>query len=193
MTQRGATAETEALHPPQDVDPADVLRILDAHKGGRGGLIAILEAIQAEYGYLPQAALRAVADAAGRSLVDVYGVATFYRSFRLYPRGKHLISVCLGTACHVRGAPMVAEEFERRLGIQAGGTTKDGEFTLETVNCLGACALGPIVVADGRYFPNVRVGDAVRILAQVREGLPPVAEAATQDYAKKEPVNPWES
>jgi len=132
------------------------------------GLISILEEIQERYGYLPEMALRAVAKAAGRSLVDVYGVATFYRSFSLRPRGRHLISVCLGTACHVRGAPMTLEEFERQLGVRAGETTEDGEFTLETVNCLGACALGPIVVVDDRYFSNVRTAKAKEILRKVR-------------------------
>src|SRR5690606_22695369 len=104
---------------------------------------------------LPEQALREVADATGRPLVDVYGVATFYRAFSLKPRGKHVCTVCLGTACHVRGAPAVVSAFEKRLAVKAGETTSDEEFTLETVACLGACALGPIVVADGHYFSNV--------------------------------------
>ncbi|MBM4040967.1 MAG: NAD(P)H-dependent oxidoreductase subunit E [Planctomycetes bacterium] len=132
------------------------------------GLISILEEIQEQYGYLPERALRAVAETTGRSLVDVYGVATFYRAFSLRPRGKHLVSVCLGTACHVRGAPVTLGEFERQLGVKAGETTEDGEFTLETVNCLGACALGPIVVVDGRYFSNVRTAKAREIIRRVR-------------------------
>jgi len=134
------------------------------------GLISILEEIQETRGYLPEGALRAVAETMGRSLVDVYGVATFYRSFSLKPRGKHLASVCLGTACHVRGAPTVAEEFQRQLGIEAGETTPDKEFTLETVNCLGACALGPIVVVDGRYYSNVRTTEVRGILERARTG-----------------------
>jgi len=144
------------------------------------GLISILEEIQERYGYLPEMALRAVAKATGRSLVDVYGVATFYRSFSLQPRGKHLICGCLGTACHVRGAPVIVEEFERQLGIPRGGTTADKEFTLETVNCLGACALGPIVVADGHYFSNVSTARVAEIVEKTREGvdkLPAEADA----------------
>ncbi|MGA2773255.1 MAG: NAD(P)H-dependent oxidoreductase subunit E [Bryobacteraceae bacterium] len=129
--------------------------IVDKHNGHRGGIIAILQDIQARYGYLPADALKTVAEKTGRPLVDVYGVATFYRSFSLKPRGKHLCSVCLGTACHVRGGPVIAEEFGRRLGVEPGDTTPDREFTLETVNCLGACALGPIVVVDGHYVSNV--------------------------------------
>jgi NADH:ubiquinone oxidoreductase subunit E len=149
----------------------DVTKILEKHKEDRGGLISILEDIQANYGYLPEDAIKTIAEKTGRSLIDVYGVATFYKSFSLKPRGKHLVSVCLGTACHVRGAPTVAEEFIRQLGIKAGETTSDKEFTLETVNCLGACALGPIVVVDGHYFSSVKLADVKQILSKVHEGL----------------------
>ena len=138
------------------MNSTDISGILEKHTENRGRLIAILEEIQAEHGYLPETLLRKVSDQTGYSIVDVYGVATFYRSFSLKPRGKHLIFACLGTACHVRGAPRVVEEFERQLGIKAGQTTEDKEFTLETVNCLGACALGPVVVIDGHYFSQVR-------------------------------------
>jgi len=146
-------------------------RLVDSYHGERGGLITILEAIQAKYSYLPEEALRVVARKTNTSMVDVYGVATFYRAFTLKPRGRHLISVCLGTACHVRGGPMVAREFTRRLGIKAGETTRDREFTLETVNCLGACALGPIVVVDGHYFSNVKVAEVSNILEKAHDGL----------------------
>ena len=100
--------------------------------------------------------------------MDVYGVASFYRAFSLKPRGKHLLCVCTGTACHVRGAPMIAEEFERQLGVRVGENTADGEFTLETVNCLGACALGPIVVADGQYHAKVATAGVKKILKGAR-------------------------
>jgi NADH:ubiquinone oxidoreductase subunit E len=134
-------------------------------------LIAILENIQAKYGYLPEDALRKVAEETGRSLVDIYGVATFYRAFSLTPRGKHLVSVCLGTACHVRGGPTIAKEITKQLGIRAGQTTPDKEFTFETVNCLGACALGPVVVVDGHYFPSVKTSQVKDILEKSRRGL----------------------
>jgi NADH-quinone oxidoreductase subunit E len=136
-----------------------------------GGLISILEKIQSKYGYLPEDALRAVAKETGRSLVDIYGVATFYKAFSLTPRGKHLISTCLGTACHVRGGPAIAREIERRLGVRAGETTADREFTFETVNCLGACALGPVIVVDGHYFPKVKPPMVKDILEKVKIGL----------------------
>ncbi|HSQ76902.1 MAG TPA: NAD(P)H-dependent oxidoreductase subunit E, partial [Bacteroidota bacterium] len=130
--------------------PEAVMPVIEKYKTHRGGLIAILEEIQTKYGYLPEDVLRVVAEQTGQALVNIYGVATFYKAFRLAPRGKHLVSACLGTACHVRGGPSVAEEFEKQLGLNpGGGTTQDREITLETVRCLGACALGPIVVVDG--------------------------------------------
>ena len=153
------------------MNSTDISRILEKHTEDRGRLIAVLEEIQAEYGYLPEESLRIVSNETGRSMVDVYGVATFYRSFCLKPRGKHLIFACLGTACHVRGAPRVAEEFERQLGIKAGQTTADMEFTLETVNCLGACALGPVVVIDGHYFSKVRKSRVRQLLEQALKGF----------------------
>jgi len=162
--------ETEALEPIQ-VDREDILTILAEHDGRLGGLIAILEDIQGKYSYLPRAALTIVCEETGCSPVDVYGIATFYRAFSLTPRGKHLVSVCLGTACHVRGAPMVAEEFARQLGVKPGETTPDKLFTLETVNCLGACALGPVVVIDGHYFSKVRTSGVRQLLDKASTGF----------------------
>ena len=149
----------------------NVSEIIVKNSRNGNGIISMLEDIQANYGYLPEEALKTVAEKTGRSLVDIYGVATFYKSFSLKPRGKHLIAVCLGTACHVRGGIDIAKEFERQLSVEAGGTTPDKEFTLETVACLGACALGPIVMADGYYFTNVRVVDVEQIIEKTREGL----------------------
>ena len=153
------------------MSPENVARIVDEHAGKMGGLITVLQQIQARYGYLPPEALTVVANRTGRSLTDVYGVATFFRSFSLDPRGKHVCSVCLGTACHVRGGPVIAEEFAESLGVAPGETTADRSFTLETVNCLGACALGPIVVVDGHYFSNVSPVKVKEILEQARNGL----------------------
>lgn len=154
-----------------DMNPA--LRIVDKYVNGRGSLIAVLEDVQEAYGYLPVDILRMVAEKQNLSLVDVYGVATFYRSFSLQPRGKCLISVCLGTACHVRAAHRIVEEFERQLGIRVGDTTPNGEFTLETVNCLGACALGPIVVANGAYFSNVTITKVKKIINKLKNQQQP--------------------
>lgn len=154
-----------------------------AHEGSvpdRGGLISILEEIQTREGFLSEEALRLVARKTGRSLTDVYGVATFYRAFSLKARGRHLISVCLGTACHVRGGQSVAQEFSRELGIRPGETTPDREFSLETVNCLGACALGPIVVADGRYLSKVHPSQIRQILADCKAGHPPAEDTPAE-------------
>lgn len=153
----------------QDITP--VTEIVEKYGRRRGAVIAMLEEIQALYGYLPPETLRVVSEKTGYSLVDVYSVATFYKSFSLKPRGKHLVSVCLGTACHVRGGPAIAEEFERQLGIRAGETTLDKEFTLETVNCVGACALGPIVVVEGHYFSNVKSVKVKKIIKRTKAGL----------------------
>ena len=155
-------------------------QILGRYDGKRGTIISILEDIQSKYSYLPEKALRLVAQKTGRSLTDVYGVVTFYRSFKLKPRGKHLISVCLGTACHVRGAPRVADEFTKKLGIKSGETTPDNQFTMETVNCLGACALGPVVVVDGHYFPSVNALKVKGIIDKTLEGLDKVEIGCSQ-------------
>lgn len=96
-------------------------------------------------------------------LIDIVGVATFYRAFSLEPRGKNTVTVCLGTACHVRGGPKVLEEFERKLNVKEGHTTEDQEFTLETVNCFGCCAIGPVVTLNGDYYAqtNIRKVDSI--------------------------------
>jgi NADH:ubiquinone oxidoreductase subunit E len=115
-------------------------------------LISVLEDIQARHRYLPQDAMILVSERLGVPLSQVYSVATFYNAFTLKPRGKYLIQVCLGTACHVRGSGRVLSEVSKSLNVEPGETTADRQFTLETVNCLGACALGPMMVVEGEYF-----------------------------------------
>ena len=139
--------------------------VLENYQHDEGMLVSILQDIQAEYNYLPQEALKQVSDGLEVPLTRVYSVATFFKAFSLKPRGRHLINVCLGTACHVRGAPRVLEEMERRLGIKPGETTQDLKYTLETVNCVGACALGPIVIVDGQYSGEMKV-DKVKPLVE---------------------------
>ncbi|MEE8620141.1 MAG: NADH-quinone oxidoreductase subunit NuoE [Dehalococcoidia bacterium] len=128
-----------------------VKTIVDKYDASHDSVIAILQDVQSEYHYLPEHALRAVASQLGLPLIQVCGVATFFKAFSLKPRGEHTVMVCLGTACHVRGAPAVLDEVRRQLGVEPGNTTDDMRFTLETVNCLGACALGPILVVDDEY------------------------------------------
>lgn len=128
-----------------------VKSILDKYQRNKGMLVSILQDIQTEYNYLPKESLAKVSKELDAPLSQVYSVATFFKAFSLTPRGRHLINVCLGTACHVRGAVRILEAIEREIGIKAGETTEDLKYTLETVNCLGACALGPIVVVNGVY------------------------------------------
>jgi NADH-quinone oxidoreductase subunit E len=138
--------------------------LIDRHQGKKNKLIAILQEIQTEYRYLPEDCLRFVAKALNIPLTDVVAVATFYRAFSLTPRGKHVCTVCQGTACHVRGGPRILDEFERRLKVRAGQTTRDGQFTLETVACLGCCAIGPVVVVDSDYHAHTTVRNVGPIL-----------------------------
>ncbi len=129
-----------------------------------GSLIAALEGIQERFRYLPPEALVLASESFGVPLSQAYAVATFYNAFSLKPKGRHCLNVCMGTACHVRGSRQVLERLESKLGIQAGETTRDHRFTLETVNCLGACALGPIVVTNGEYSGQMTVAKADRLL-----------------------------
>ena len=183
---RTASSQQDLPGPEGQVNQDDILKILARHEDGRGGLIAILQDIQERCGYLPAKALKTVAERTGRSMVDIYGVATFYRSFSLQPRGRHTICVCLGTACHVRSAPRIVEQFERQLGVEAGQTTPDRQFTLETVNCLGACALGPIVVLDGRYYSKVDPAKVNRILKTAQAAAPQAEIPASAEANKCE-------
>jgi NADH-quinone oxidoreductase subunit E len=140
-----------------DVQELKVKSFVTKYNKEKKALISILQNIQEEYNYLPQEALRIVSETLNIPLINIIGVATFYRAFSLEPRGKHLVTVCMGTACHVRGGPKILEEFERKLNIQAGETTKDKQFSLETVACLGCCAIGPVVVIDGDYHAQTTI------------------------------------
>jgi len=118
-------------------------------------LIEVLQDIQKTYSYLPEELLRIVSQKLEVPLIEVFRVANFYKAFTLSPRGKYLITICMGTACYVRGASRALEEVLRELDISPGQTTEDGMFTVETVNCLGACALGPVVVINGKYYDHM--------------------------------------
>jgi len=141
------------------VDP-----IIDKYNAQQGSLISILQDIQEEYRYLPLEVLKHTARRLGLPLTQVFGVATFFKAFTLKPRGRQLVHVCMGTACHVRGSQNVLEEVERRLAVKAGDTTPDGEYTLETVNCVGACAMGPVVVKDKEYISHMNSSKVAGIL-----------------------------
>jgi len=147
-----------------EVQELKVKSFVTKYHSEKKALISVLQDIQEEYNYLPQEALKIVSDTLGIPLIDIIGVATFYRAFSLEPRGKHLVTVCMGTACHVRGGPKILEEFERKLNITAGETTEDRQFSLETVACLGCCAIGPVVVVDGDYHAQTSIRKVGSIL-----------------------------
>ena len=135
----------------------------------RKDLIHALHRVQSEFGYIPPEAIARIARRLKISESEIYGVLTFYKAFSLKPRGRHLITICMGTACHVRGAPRILDEFSRRLKIDAGETSEDNRFTLETVNCVGACALGPIAIVDGEYHGQLKSSDIEKIIRSIPE------------------------
>ncbi|MCK4851725.1 MAG: NAD(P)H-dependent oxidoreductase subunit E [Candidatus Omnitrophica bacterium] len=139
-------------------DAKRVDTILKGREGASGELIEALQDIQDAFKYLPEEALRSVSEKMAVPLIEVFRVANYYKAFTLQPRGRHLLTVCMGTACHVRGAPRFLDEVLGQLDIKPGETTEDGDFTVETVNCLGACALGPVVVLDGKYHDHMTAG-----------------------------------
>jgi NADH-quinone oxidoreductase subunit E len=143
--------------------------ILDRYGRNPANIISILQDIQTEANWLPEEDLRYVAAQLAIPLSKMMALATFYKAFSLKPRGKHIVSVCLGTACHVRGAERIAGAVERELGIHAGETDESLTWTLETVGCLGACALGPIVVVDGEYHGQMTSAKATRLLDKVKK------------------------
>lgn len=146
-----------------------VAEIVNGYPGDGNAAIAVLQDMQAEFHYLPREGLLEASRRLKVPLSQLYSIATFYRAFSLVPRGVYTVKVCLGTACHVRGAVRVLEKLERELGVQAGGTTSDLNFTLETVNCLGACALGPLVMVGGKYFGKMNPARVNRVLDGFRQ------------------------
>ncbi len=150
-----------------EISIQEIDEIINKEAFGEGSIIAALEAIQQRYSYLPSEALVLASDLFGVPLSQIYSVATFYNAFSLKPKGKHCLHVCMGTACHVRGSLQVLDRLESKLGIQAGETSRDHLFTLETVNCLGACALGPIVVTDGEYSGQMNSQKVDRLLKTI--------------------------
>jgi len=144
--------------------PIDIDEIIERYPSKPEYLIFLLQDIQAAFNYISPEALSLVCDHTGVPLSRAYAVATFYQSFSLEPKGEHEIKVCQGTACHLKGAPRLVEDLERRLGVSPGQTTEDLQFTLETVNCLGCCALSPVVVVDGEYHSRATARKLDKIL-----------------------------
>jgi NADH-quinone oxidoreductase subunit E len=151
------------------MDTTRVDEIIEKNGADASALLAILQDIQGQENYLPRPAIEQVAQRLNVSLSRVYTLATFFKAFSLVPRGKHICTVCMGTACHVRGAPRLVEKLERDLNIKAGETTPDMQVTVETVNCVGACALGPLVILDGEYHGNVTSSGLDKIMKGLRK------------------------
>ncbi len=149
-TSTAPATATAKVAPP--VDLSGLPAILARYPRAEPSLIQVLQDIHRLYNYLPAEALAKVSEAVGVPLAKIYSVATFYRAFSLEPQGKTLVKVCTGTACHIRGAPQMLEEIERTLHVKPGETTGDLAFTVKTVNCVGACAMAPVVIVNETYF-----------------------------------------
>ncbi len=142
--------------------------IIASYQAKPTALIMILQEVQQEFLYLPREAMERISRRMDLALSQIYGVATFYKAFSLEPRGRHHVCVCTGTACHVRNSRSILEKLERDLQVERGRTRADGEYTLETVNCVGACALGPVVVADEKYYGHLTVTDVEGMIRSIR-------------------------
>ncbi|MGI6129339.1 MAG: NADH-quinone oxidoreductase subunit NuoE [bacterium] len=150
----------------KDSQHPELDEILARHKGERGALIPILQEVQNVYGYLPQDAITEIATVLKMPATDIYGVATFYAQFHLKPRGRHVVRVCQGTACHVRGAAKILAAVEKELGIVPGETTADLRFTLEPVACLGCCGLAPVMMINEDTHGRLTADNVADILAK---------------------------
>jgi NADH:ubiquinone oxidoreductase subunit E len=156
------------------------LTIVETILQGRGqepfDVMEALQDIQEECGYLSEEAMCRVSELLNVPAIEVFRLANFYKTFSLKPRGRHLITVCMGTACHVGGAPKLVDEVLGQLKVEPGETTKDGMFTVETVNCLGACALAPVLVIDGKYHDHMTPGKLRRLVKDIRKSDAPEEE-----------------
>ncbi len=141
--------------------------IVDKYDADKGFLVPVLQDVQEEYNYLPREALDLVASNLDIPISQLYEVATFYKAFSLEPRGRHQLALCTGTACHVRGVPQIADHIERTIEVKAGETTEDLEYTFETVNCVGACALGPVLVVNGEYHGKMTIAKTGKLLKKL--------------------------
>jgi len=145
-------------------DLSKVPDIIGRYPQTPSSLIAVLQDIQKEFNYLPCEALKQTAEALDVPMSKVFSVSTFYNAFCLTPRGDKIIRVCVGTTCHIRGAKQILEQLETRLNIKAGETTKDMKFTIEVVNCVGACAMAPVVIVNEEYHGSVKVSDSRKLV-----------------------------
>ena len=150
------------------ISPKEIDRVLKSYPKEKCYSLAILQDVQHKFGYIPREALEAVSAYLGIKLSGLYSMVTFFRALSLKPRGKHFIRVCDGTACHIRGSTVLLDSLKRTLRIKPGETSADGLFTLETVNCLGACAIAPVMIIDGKYHSKVSPDKVEEILKTYR-------------------------
>ncbi|MBU0994441.1 MAG: NAD(P)H-dependent oxidoreductase subunit E [Proteobacteria bacterium] len=161
-------------------DQADIIEeIMGRYPGKPEYLIFLLQDVQADCGYISPEAMNLISEHACVPITQAYSVATFYQSFRLEPKGEHEVRVCLGTACHLKGGQRIVEELERKLNISAGDTTEDMMFTLNSVNCVGACALSPVILVDGKYETNITANKIEKILKQINNEHAGYSEGGT--------------
>lgn len=153
-----------------DGDYKRAIRILNDYPRSQRHMLAILQDIQKEYGFIPREVMELISQYMSLPISNVYSMATFYKALSLKPKGKYTIKVCDGTACHIRGSKTIEEEIEKALDIQSGETTDDGLFSIETVNCIGACALAPVMMINGKYYGSLTKEKVQQIIDQLREG-----------------------
>ena len=164
----------------ENVNLREVDELLARHQAGGGGLIELLQEVSAHYQYVPREVVERISSELHVPLTQLYSLATFYQSFKLSPPGRHHVCVCTGTACYVRGAPRLLQTMQQELQVEPGDTTPDGKFTLATVNCLGTCAIGPVVTVDGRYYANLSSNAAAQLVRNIDE----LQAAETEDHSR---------
>ena len=145
---------------------AKLLEVIAKYKGQKGALMPIMQEAQEIYGYLPYQVQKIISDETGIPIEKIYGVATFYAQFSMSPKGKYVVAVCLGTACYVKGSGAILEEVEKALGIEDGGCTPDGKFSIEVCRCVGACGLAPVMIVGGDVYGKLTPDKVADILAK---------------------------
>lgn len=149
---------------------AELEKLIAEHKDQKGALMPVLQGAQSIFGCVSEDVQKAIAEGLGVTLAEVYGVATFYAQFSLHPKGEYLISVCLGTACYVKGSQSVLDKLSEVLNVPVGGTTPDGKFTLEATRCLGACGLAPVMMINGKVYGRLTPDQVPAIIDRYRNG-----------------------
>jgi NADH:ubiquinone oxidoreductase subunit E len=168
------------------MDQQILTHILEGRRSQPNQLIEVLQDVQEQYEYISREAMQMVSKELGVPIIEVFRVASFYKAFRLKPAGKHILTFCTGTACHVRGSDLLINQATSQLGIESGEVTSDGIFSIERVNCLGACALGPIVVDNGTYYHHMTPARLRKLIESIYEKEAALNEEEVEVYAEIE-------